>query len=475
MGLTQKLGTIPLAILTDASNNVGIGAAPSGSYKLEVTGTAKVSSTLLVSGQTTFTSANNGKIFSSTGATTGYQYAEIINTGGNLNIAVASSTGTIWGSGNGGAYNGTIGTANTTDFVLATDNTGRMIIKSTGTIGINMTPTGDQLSVTGTAANWAGSFWANTTSGSSYGAIVRGGTTTGDVAFRVNNAANNTTYFSIRGDGNTNLGSITPDYKLTINSGASESTLGLTSNNGVKIDMVGYGSAFTYPQARIQLTDAGLYGGFLSFWTKPNGASANALAERIRINDSGKFIFPYTTANVCIYALTNDTLKIATLLTGLGNLSVEGVLSAGTKPFLIQHPLPNLKETHNLRHISVESPQADLIYRGKLTLVNGKAEANIDEVSTMTNGTFEALCREVQCFTTNESGWDLVKGKVIGNIIYIESQNTNSADEISWMVIGERKDEFMMNTDITYDNGKVIVEPLKSIQELNERLNKAGL
>jgi hypothetical protein len=56
MGLTFRLGTIPLAILTDASNNVGIGAAPSGSYKLEVTGTAKVSSTLLVSGAATFSS-----------------------------------------------------------------------------------------------------------------------------------------------------------------------------------------------------------------------------------------------------------------------------------------------------------------------------------------------------------------------------------------------------------------------------------
>jgi hypothetical protein len=56
MGITQRLGTIPLAIQTDASNNVGIGAAPSGSYKLEVTGTAKVSSTLLVSGAATFSS-----------------------------------------------------------------------------------------------------------------------------------------------------------------------------------------------------------------------------------------------------------------------------------------------------------------------------------------------------------------------------------------------------------------------------------
>ena len=55
MGLTQKLGTIPLAISTDASNNVGIGGSPSGSYKLEVTGTAKVSSTLLVSGASTLT------------------------------------------------------------------------------------------------------------------------------------------------------------------------------------------------------------------------------------------------------------------------------------------------------------------------------------------------------------------------------------------------------------------------------------
>ena len=50
MGNTFKLGNYVNAILQDASNNVGIGAAPSGSYKLEVTGTAKVSSTLLVSG-----------------------------------------------------------------------------------------------------------------------------------------------------------------------------------------------------------------------------------------------------------------------------------------------------------------------------------------------------------------------------------------------------------------------------------------
>jgi hypothetical protein len=43
MGKTQLTGNLTNAISQDASNNIGIGAAPSGSYKLEVTGTAKVS------------------------------------------------------------------------------------------------------------------------------------------------------------------------------------------------------------------------------------------------------------------------------------------------------------------------------------------------------------------------------------------------------------------------------------------------
>jgi hypothetical protein len=53
MGKTFSTGLLTNGIWQDASNNVGIGAAPSGSYKLEVTGTAKVSSTLLVSGSVT--------------------------------------------------------------------------------------------------------------------------------------------------------------------------------------------------------------------------------------------------------------------------------------------------------------------------------------------------------------------------------------------------------------------------------------
>ena len=58
MGYTQKLGLLAQSVFQDSSLNIGIGAAPSGTYKLEVTGTAKVSSTLLLGGALSGTSAS---------------------------------------------------------------------------------------------------------------------------------------------------------------------------------------------------------------------------------------------------------------------------------------------------------------------------------------------------------------------------------------------------------------------------------
>lgn len=142
-------------------------------------------------------------------------------------------------------------------------------------------------------------------------------------------------------------------------------------------------------------------------------------------------------------------------------VSVPGSLSKGSGSFRIDHPLPALEKTHQLVHSFIEGPKADLIYRGVATLVAGKATINIDTAADMTEGTFEALCREVQCFTTNESDWVAVSGKVVGNILTIEAQDTTATSTISWMVIGERKDKHILETEWTDDNGKVIVEPLK--------------
>jgi hypothetical protein len=121
-----------------------------------------------------------------------------------------------------------------------------------------------------------------------------------------------------------------------------------------------------------------------------------------------------------------------------------------------------MKDTHYLIHTSIEGPQADLIYRGKVELVDGMAKVNIDEASRMTSGTFEALCQDVQSYTTNESGWSLTKSYIVGNILHIEAQDETANDTISWLVIGERKDESMKYSNTTDENSHVIVEIPKS-------------
>ena len=161
---------------------------------------------------------------------------------------------------------------------------------------------------------------------------------------------------------------------------------------------------------------------------------------------------------------TGDNLAFTTRYTfnfTNGNLNITGALSKGSGSFLIEHPLDSKKDTHNLAHSFIEGPQADLIYRGKVVLSSGAATVNIDTSAGMTSGTFEALCTDVQCFTSNETGWTAVKGRESGATLTIQAQDNSCTDTISWMVIGERKDKHMIDTDWTDSNGKVIVEPLK--------------
>ena len=159
--------------------------------------------------------------------------------------------------------------------------------------------------------------------------------------------------------------------------------------------------------------------------------------------------------------LTNSATRMS--ISSAGAVNVVGAFSKGSGSFKIEHPLK--PETHYLVHSFIEGPQADNIYRGKVELVAGRAEVNIDTVAGMTEGTFVALNREVQCFTSNESDWDAVRGSVSGNIFTIECQNAESTATISWLVIGERQDQHMYDTDWTDENGKVIVEPLKPVGE----------
>ena len=144
-----------------------------------------------------------------------------------------------------------------------------------------------------------------------------------------------------------------------------------------------------------------------------------------------------------------------------GDLAVTGALSKGSGSFKIHHPLPAKKDTHHLVHSFIEGPRADLVYRGVTTLSGGAATVDIDAAAGMTAGTFELLCRDVQCFTANETDWTAVRGSLSGSVLTIEAEDASSTAAISWMVVGERKDAHIMETRWTDDEGRVIVEPEK--------------
>jgi hypothetical protein len=183
----------------------------------------------------------------------------------------------------------------------------------------------------------------------------------------------------------------------------------------------------------------------------------SSVTAYVGADSNGGYLATFTTHTLRFRTNNVDRMTI----NSDGAVSITGSLSKGSGSFRIEHPLPEKSETHELVHSFIEGPQADLIYRGKVNLVAGTATVNIDTASDMTQGTFEVLCRDVQCFTTNESDWTAVRGSVTGNILTIEAQDNTSTASISWMVIGERKDKHMYDTAWTDDDGKVIVEPLK--------------
>jgi hypothetical protein len=135
MGVTQRLGTIPLAIFTDASNNIGIGGSPSGSYKFEVTGTGAIAGALSLTGATNkplrIDSANGNAAYVGS-----YQNQTILSANRN------PSTGAFTDTSKAAAYitlNANAGDGNIVFATTATNNTEpttRMTILSSGNVGI---------------------------------------------------------------------------------------------------------------------------------------------------------------------------------------------------------------------------------------------------------------------------------------------------------------------------------------------------
>ena len=199
-------------------------------------------------------------------------------------------------------------------------------------------------------------------------------------------------------------------------------------------------------------------GGNPSIQILGNAGGATATVE---YSEGGEFFWQHGVrgADEKWYLTGNATLhsSYALMISGQ-DVAVGGALSKGSGSFKIDHPLPSMKDTHDLYHSFIEGPRADLIYRGQVDLVGGQATIEMDAEFGMTAGTWELLCRDATCFTTNETGWHMVKGSVSGSTLTIECQESDCTDTVSWLVVAERQDQHMYDTEWTDSNGRPILE-----------------
>ena len=258
----------------------------------------------------------------------------------------------------------------------------------------------------------------------------------------------------------------------TIANGTNATRLAIVNGN------VGIGTAA--PGRGLHVANTGQFDGGQNVGTMLTGTSGLGGVEiRSEANDDAAFMMLHRPGAYAAYLGIDTDNKLAfggySAGAALGAAKF-GALSKTSGSFVIDHPLDSKKDTHNLVHSFIEGPQADLIYRGKVDLVGGSATINIDTTIGMTDGTFVALNTGVQCFTSNESGWTAVKGSVSGNVLTITAQDNSCTDTISWMVVGERHDPIMKdsNTDWTDDDGKVILEPLKTESAITSKVDMSG-
>ena len=396
----------------------------------------------------------------------------------------------------------------------ASSPTERMRITQDGKVGIGTTP-GEALDLSGAAQNIRIQDGSHIQASSSNEKIVFGADyfsfhTSGSERMRIIT------------DGKVGIGHTTPANILhaDVNSAATGTDAISAANRGVSSAGHTTGLRFQFDAAvpaaiRGVLTNATNGAGRLAFFTASDGAVGN-LTERLGIRADGTITIPdsinlsfgtsddlqiqHDGSNSLIVEGGTGSLRICgsivdirnaanseymarfvqdssarfyfndakKLETASGGVTVTGDLAATSKSFLISHPLDSKKDNYDLRHSSIEGPKADLIYRGKVALVGGSATINIDTVSKMTTGTFVALCQDVQCFTTNETGWIAIKGSVSGNVLTITAQDGSCTDTISWMVVGERQDDSIKASESTDADGHLILEPTKVIDEYTD-------
>ena len=216
-------------------------------------------------------------------------------------------------------------------------------------------------------------------------------------------------------------------------------------------------------------------------WLTINGASAGGIVSlsnadtelgRLQSTNLATTLITLTAAPLVFKTNNAESMRISSAgLVGIGtsspsekvsvvgNVTISGSLSKGSGSFRIDHPVK--PDTHYLVHSFVEAPTADNIYRGTVALVDGVAKVDLDTAARLTAGTFEALNTNVDCWVSNKTGWTAVRATVSGSTLSIQAEVKTCTDIVSWLVIGERHDQTIIDANWTDESGRVITEPEK--------------
>jgi hypothetical protein len=314
MGLTQKLGTIPLAIQTDTSNNVGIGAAANASFKLQVTGATNLTGALsgtsaTFSGAVTLSSVAPTLNLTSTSASGINEIYFNRNTSTLIGYMAVGVNSTITGSGDEFIIDNR---ASGGGLIFRTNNGGtsaaRLTIASTGAATFAAASGGAiTLTTNGSANNWTSAITGNSTTSQSYGLLIQAGTNSTDAALRVRNQANSLDWLFVRGDGNVGIGTSSPANLLHLVGASATPSLRLGSTS----------LAFYWDIGRENLTT----GDFVF-----NNANGGAATERMRITSGGNVLMGSTNDS------TNSRLYINTSSSSYGIVYQTG----STNNFLLE-------------------------------------------------------------------------------------------------------------------------------------------